>query len=279
MNKRFISIGIAVVMAIMAVVIVNAYLQREKQKYVKEEKMVGVAIAKQDIPKGTTIIPNMVGQRGWPEEFLQPAVLHNPQYAFGKIAAVDILKGEMILKTKLTDIPRADDSLSVRLPEGKRAFTIIIDSLSAVIGQIKPGDHIDLIGSFPYTQNINGQNVTENVSVTLFQNILIMDKRPSGKEFIFILALTPQEAAILTYAMSIGTLRLTLRHALDDTIETVPPVESNVLWQYILSNFGKQLFQPEEKEEKVKVIEKVKEEPTGTLEIYRGTQRGQMRVE
>ena len=39
MNKRFISIGIAVVMAVVAVVMVNSYLQREKQKYVKEDKM------------------------------------------------------------------------------------------------------------------------------------------------------------------------------------------------------------------------------------------------
>jgi len=278
MNKRFISIGIAVVMAVVAVVMVNSYLQREKQKYVKEDKMVPVTIATRDIPKGSTLIPNMLAKKGWPEQYLQPAVLHNPQYAFGKIAITDILKGEMILKTKLTDIPRADDSLAVRLPEGKRGFTIIIDSLSAVIGQIKPGDHIDIIGSFPYTQNIGGNNVTENVSVTLFQNILVMDRRPSGKDYIFILALSPQEAGILTYAMGIGTLRLTLRHALDDTVESVPPVESNVLWQYILSNFGKQLFQPEQKQE-VKVIERVKEEPTGTLEIFRGTDKSRMIVD
>jgi len=271
-------------MAVMAVVMVNSYLNRERQKYVKktDERLVPVVIANQDIPRGSTIVPGMVTQVPWPEQFLQPKAYNNPEYVFGKIAITDILKGEMILQTKLTTAKNPNEgSLAVRLPPGKRAFTIKIDALSAVVGEIRPSDKVDIIGNFPFTQNVDGKPVTENVSVTLFQNVLVMDVKPSGNELIFILAVTPQEAGILSYAMGIGSLKLTLRHTQDENIETVPPVESNVLWQYILSSFGTTLFQPQpvnKEQGSGKTTTTTIEEENPTLEIFKGTQKGTMVV-
>jgi len=278
MNKRLISIVVASVMAVAAVIMVRAYIKKIELKYVKkEEKIIQITVAKQDIPKGSTILPNMVGKISWPEQYLQPGVLHNPNYAIGKIAVIDILKGEMIQKTKLTHIPRADASLAVRLPEGKRGFTIIIDSLSAVIGQIKPGDHIDVIGVLPFTQQIEGKSVTELVTATFLQNILVMDRRPSGKDFIFILALAPQEAALLSHAASIGSLRLTLRHALDGVLEDVYPVDTDTLWRYILNKLIKGLGEDSDKQVDVEAL--LEKEPPDILEIFHGIKKEDMVVE
>jgi pilus assembly protein CpaB len=282
MNKRLLSIIIAAVMALLAVVMVNAYLNREKQKYQISLQETQVVIASEFIPKGATIIPKMVRPISYPVKYIQPSAIDNPNSAVGKIAVADIMQNEQILSTKLTTIRKTQDSLAVRLPQGKRAFTIDITSLMAVGGEVKTGDYIDIIGSFPYTQNLGGKAVTENVSVTLFQKILVMDiKSDSGGKLIFTLALTPQEAAILSYAMTQGNLRFILRQPLDTAIESVPPIEANALWQYILSTLGQQLMQAQQ-QEPASIIEQQPEPPppppSPTLEIYRGTKKEEMEL-
>ena len=285
MNKRLLSIIIAVVMALLAAVMVNTYLNREKQKYKIQLEETYVAVAIQDIPKGATVLPKMLKQIKFPVKYMQPGALQNPNAALGKIALTDIIKDEQILSTKLTTVRKTEDSLAVRLPTGKRAFTIKIDSLMAVGGQIKTGDYIDVIGSFPYTQNVDGKAVMENVSVTLFQKILVMGINSSGGELVFILALTPQESAILSYAITQGALRFILRQPLDTAIESVSPIEANALWQYILSTLGQQIVQSEqqqEKQEQQQEQEVVKRplapDPPATLEIYKGTKREKMEL-
>lgn len=278
MNKRLLSIIIAAVMALLAVVMINAYLNREKQKYQIQRKEGPVVVSTQYIPKGTTILPKMIKPISWPVKYKQPGSLNNPNIAVGKIAAVDIMLNEQILSTKLTTVRKTQDSLAVRLPQGRRAFTIDITSLMAVGGGIKTGDYIDIIGSFPYTQNLDGKPVTQKVSVTLFQKILVMGIRQGGVGLIFTLALTPQESAILAYATTQGKLRFVLRQPLDTAIESVPPIEANALWQYILSTLGQQLMQAEEQQEIVPgLVQPSRPTPpierVPTLEIYRGTKK------
>ena len=280
MNKRLLSIIIAVVMALFAVVMINIYLTREKQKYNIQFEEAIVIVASQDIPKGATIAPNMLKQVKFPIHYLQPGAIQNPNAIIGKLAVTDIVKDEQILSSKLTTIRKAEDSLAVRLPTGKRAFTIKIESLMAVGGEIKAGDYIDIIGSFPYTQNVEGKAVTENVSVTLFQKILVMgvSKDTDGK-LVFILALSPQESSLLSYAMTQGALRFLLRQPLDTSVETVPPVEANALWQYILSTLGNQSpLAQQDKPPEPEVIEPPPPAPQPTLEIYKGTKKEEVGV-
>ncbi|MFC1708466.1 Flp pilus assembly protein CpaB [Candidatus Omnitrophota bacterium] len=282
MNKRLLSIIIAVVMALLAIVMINAYLNREKQKYQISLKQTQVVVSTQHIPKGSTVLPKMIKPVKFPVKYIQPGSLNNPNAAVGKIASVDIMANEQILSTKLTTIRKTEDSLAVRLPQGKRAFTIEITPLMAVGGGIKTADYIDIIGSFPYTQNVGGQPVTEKVSVTLFQKILVMGIKQSGSNLIFTLALTPQESAILSYALTQGELRFVLRQPLDTGIESVPPIEANALWQYILSTLGQQLMQAQEEEETVLGTplppprQKIERAPT--VEIYKGTKKGKMEL-
>lgn len=273
MNKRLLSIIIAAVMALLAVVMINVYLNREKEKYKIEHQMVPIVVAKQNIAAGDTIQSSWLEVRSWPSKYLQPKVLQNPQAAVGKIALGEILAGEQILDTKLTMVRRTQDSLDVRLPQGKRAYSIKFDNAieTAVANQIKVGNRVDIIGVFPMPQIIDGKMATVDASITLFQNILVMGTQPAAEQgaTIFTFALTPEEAAILTYARRQGNLRLVLRHPLDTSVERIPMVETNVLWQYILSNLGQQLTQ-----EKQKPQEKPPEpEPSPTMEIYRGTKR------
>lgn len=282
MNKRLLSIIIAAVMALLAVIMVNAYLNREKEKYRIEHQMVYVVVAKQRIPSGMPITISLLEKKSWPQKWIQPGALQNPQAAVGKKANGEILQGEQITKSKLTTVRRVHDSLDVRLPQGKRGYSIKFDNAieTAVANQIKVGNHVDIIGVFPMPQMVNGKMVTVDASVTLFQNILVMGKlagSPAGAT-VFTFALTPEEAAILTYAKRQGSLRLILRHPLDGSIERIPMVETNVLWQYILSNLGQQLTQRQPKPPAMPE-ETLAPAPSPTLEVYRGAKRDRINLD
>ena len=293
MDKKKLSIILAVVLAMTAVVMVRGYISQTEKKFVKEEKMAYVLEATTNIPAGTTIDETMIKFDAVPEKYVQPKVLSSQSLAVGKRAIADIFPGEQIMSTKLT-ITTRETSLAMRTPSGKRAMTITIPFLSAVGGKVKPGDYVDIMGTFPYNQQIEGKTVTELVSVTLFQNVLILGVEgggvsaergkpatPSG-DLVLTLALSPREIAILTYALDQGgRIRLVLRPPLETAIEPIPPVEANVLWSYVFSNLGQEFLKPKEQQPilmKQQAEKKPEPPPPQTVEIYRGTEKSNMIV-
>jgi len=279
MNKRLVSIIIAVVMALLAVVMINTYLRRKEEQWKVEHQETYVVVATQDIPEGATIQSNMVTATKFPQKYMQPRALQNPNAAYGKIAIGQIMRGEQLLETKLTVVRKTQDSLAVRLPKGKRAFTVRFDDypVTAVGGQVKVGDYVDIVIMVPYTKALSGGNTqTTNVSVTLLQNILVMGVNAGGAGTqIYTFALTPKEVAIINYVKSQGAaLKLSLRHPLDTNIEAVPYIDPQSLWDYVMEQLGLTLMQPQKEE-----AQTVKPSPSApTLEIYRGTKKSEMEI-
>jgi pilus assembly protein CpaB len=290
MDKRKLSIILAVVLALMGVVMVRNYINQTEKKFVKEERRAFALVATTSIPAGTTIDQTMVRLESIPEKYVQPKTFNSESPVLGKRAMADIFPGEQIMSTKLT-IAVKDTSLAMRTPSGKRAMTITIPYLSAVGGKIRTNDYVDVVGTFPYNAQVDGKTITELVSVTLFQNILILGieggapqergkPAPAPTDLVVTLALTPREIALLTYAMDQGKLRLVLRTPLDVAVEPVAPVEVNTMWQYVFSNLGQEFLSPkEDKPPILKQQEKKQETPPQlppTLEVYRGTEKSSM---
>ncbi len=274
----------------MGVVMIRNYISRTEQKFIKEEKKAFVLVATVNIVAGTTIDSSMIKFDAVPERYVQPKALNSESLAVGKRAIADIFPGEQIMSTKLT-ISVKDTSLAMRTPQGKRAMTVIIPLLSAVGGKIRPGDYVDVVGTFSYNAQVEGKQVMEPVSVTLFQNVLILGieggapaergkPAPAPTDLMVTLALAPKEIALLTYALDgQGRIRLVLRPPLETAVEPVPPVEVNALWQYVFSNLGQEfLATKENKSPMVKQQQEKKSEPqpVPTMEIYRGTQKSSM---
>jgi pilus assembly protein CpaB len=293
MDKRKLSIILAFILAVVAVVLVRNYIAQTERKFVKEEKKAFVVVATANIPAGTTIDETMVRFEGIPEKYVQPKAISSQSLVVGKRAMADIFAGEQIMATKLT-LAVKDTSLAMRTPQGKRAMTITIPFLSAVGGKVRPGDYVDVVGIFPYNAQVDGKVVTELVSVTLFQNILILGVEGAGgiaargqaapaasTDLIVTLALTPKEIAMLIYAMDQGKLKLVLRPPLETAIEPVPPVEANAMWQYVFSSLGQEFVTGKQEPEKnqpasLPAQEEKKEPPPPMLEVYRGTERTSM---
>jgi len=295
MDKKKISIILGVLLAIFAVIGARSYIATLERQYIREEKKAFVLVATQHIPAGTIIDETMVKFNSIPEKYKQPNVLSSQNLAVGKRAIADIYPEEQIMGSKLT-ITVKDTSLAMRTPPGKRAMTITIDPLLAVGGKIRPGDYVDLVGIFPYNSLVDGKNIVELVSVTLFQNILILSiegagsmapvargqtPTPGSTNLIVTLALAPKEIALLTYALDQGRLRLVLRPPLETVIEPVPPVEQNAMWQYVFSNLGQEFMDNTQKETPPprgpqQQEKKAEPPPPPSVEIYRGTDKSNM---
>ena len=246
-------------------------------------------MASTNIPAGTTIDATMIHPEAVPERYVQPKAVDRDLFVIGKRAIVDIFAGEQIMSSKLT-LAVKDTSVAMRTPQGKRAITITIPALSAVAGKIKMGDYVDIIGTFPYNAQVNGKTVTEMVSVTLFQNVLVLSVEggggmtaergkpaPAPTDLVITFALVPREIALLSYVLDQGgKLRLVLRPPLETAIEPVPPVEVNAMWQYVFSNLGQEFTKEEQPSMNPKQEKKVEPPPPPTVEIYRGTEKSNM---
>lgn len=125
--------------------------------------------------------------------------------------------GEPILNAKVTRMNQ-DIGLTTLLDPGTQAATIQVNALTGVSGFLHPGDNVDIY----WTGNSLDQQITKQV----YQNILIIavDQKADTESIGPTLARTvtvqvsPQIVANLIQLQSTGTLSLSLRGELDDTL-------------------------------------------------------------
>jgi len=275
-EKRVFVFAIAIGCGILAILLTKVYIKQSISK--KEAEFKGylgdtaiVLVAQRDIPKGATIKDNMVELKKVPSNFAQPNALASQESSLNKIASVDIAKGEQILSNKLStksmDNVSPGGSLAMRTPVGKRAITISLDALSAAGGMVTRGDYVDIIGDFPISQQFQGKLVTQQVTVTLFQNVLVLDVGPAGGMSTITLALTPQEAAFLSYGQQQGKIRLLLRPPLETETQVLPPVSVDSFWTEIMRRAG--ISVPSTSPEK-------QLGPPSSVEVYRGSKKEEL---
>ncbi|MDP2940604.1 MAG: Flp pilus assembly protein CpaB [Candidatus Omnitrophota bacterium] len=288
---------IAGVMALLAAVLMFLYLQQEKAKIESDKPVmpaaeeVSILQATKDISRGQIVEKNAVVFKKIPVNFIQPGAISNLDAAVGKIALVDILSGEQITTTKLANpatsltASSSASTLSMMTPPGKRAITISIEPLMAVGGMVRPGDYVDVLANFPLPQEVGGKQTVQLVTVTLFQNVLILavgtqirgptsrgakqDTTVSPEQNTITVALSPQEAELISFAQEQGKLRLILRPPLDTQTQALPPATAEALWQHILSTQGLQMQMSTEESQPVSVEKK----PSSSVEVYRGGKR------
>jgi pilus assembly protein CpaB len=263
MDKKMVNLLIGVGIAIIAIIVINAQMQaREKliQDLIRKGQLIEVVVAKEDIPHETTITSDMVTVKTVASKTLQPGDLTSLDSVIGKFAIADILRDQH-LNSELVKPLTGIRFLSEGVPQGMRAMTIAVDKLSAVEGLIKPGDIVDIIGTFTFPAE-KGSNPP--IVINLFQGVKVLATnknispyRAEGKADTITLALDPEGIKMLTYALEIGKIRLVLRTPLDTTREYE---YSALTLEGLLNKLG--------------MIQKaVPQERPQTIEVYRGSKQ------
>ena len=256
MDKRTIFLVIGVFFGLVAVLMIKGFIdqQRAEMERLKAEgELVEVVIAKVDIPRETTVTKDMIAVVDANRNSLQPGDLTFLDSAIGQFAEVDILKGQHINANMVRSLG-SYNFLSQGVPRGMRAITIPVNKLTAVEGLLKPGDNVDIIGTF---QVPSGGGKVQPVVITVFQSVKILATnrnispyRVSQTIDTVTLALKPEDVKLLTYISDAGKIRLVLRAPLDDTKEYG---YSAVTFETLLRKLG--MFKPPARTQKKKTVD------------------------
>ncbi len=171
------------------------------------------------------------------------------------------LQQQMATKAAVTSSAPAERKrskifLAVKTPEGKRAVTVMIDSLSAVGGLLNAGDFVDVIAHLdmplPGAVGADSKKSPTNKTVTamVFQDLEVLAintnldepgyyaEQQAAQTLKVTVAVDPDEAGLLAFADKNGKLSLALRSPNERDKQTVKTSTWKTLADYILQNQG-----------------------------------------
>lgn len=181
---------------------------------------------------------------------------------------------------EVPSVPKS--SLALRTPAGRRAYTVRIDSLSAVGGLVNPGDYVDIIAHMDVPDPNEGKK-TEPISSMVFQNVQILavgtnlqapggyEQQQNARALNLTFALTPEEAGLMAFLEKHGKLQLVLRAPAETETEALKSSGWDTLAEYVREKQGTELPFPQAAAPKVESLPQGPAEPAGPfIEIYRG---------
>ena len=234
LNKR--PLIVALVMGLIAVALVFSYIKRvEKVNAGKQIEYGKVVIAKEQIPVRTKIKETMLDEQVVPTDAIHPDAVTELDEILGKVTNQVIFEGEQILNAKFEDTENLKD-LAFIIEEGNRGVTLGVTDVKGLGGNVKPGDHVDVVGTFDkeVTGIDSSFTILSNVMVKAVGNSLGPDQTDeTGKGAVartVTLEVTPQQAEKLVLADDKGSLRLTLRHP--DDVYT-PSSDGTQLFEFV----------------------------------------------
>jgi pilus assembly protein CpaB len=229
-------LAVAIGLAIVAVVALYLYSQSLQNEVAGGQK-VPVLVAADTIKPGTRVARANLALREVPEQYLLSSSIRKGEEntIIGRRVAAQIEQGQQLLWSDF-ELQKsvAARQLSATVQRGQRALTIPVDVSGSLAGMLRPGDHVDILGTFARAQQ-------EFATVTLLQNVLVLATgelrgggegesdapAPSsggGRAFNNItVSVDPEEAELLVFAMQRGPVNVALR-AQDDfeTVDDVP---------------------------------------------------------
>jgi Flp pilus assembly protein CpaB len=195
--------------AILAAILLVVYLNRYRSSLKASDEVAPVLVAKQFIQKGAP--GNVIGSThqyqiaSVPKRDLRNGALVDPTSLRGQVAAQDIYKGQQL--TAADFVPTAPDALENNLSGSARAVAISIDAAHGLVGQLTPGDHVDVYVGFNAAGPTGGQAVLKQ----LMQNVLVLRTPGAGGNGTVVLRAQGRLAAALAFAADNGKLWLVLR--------------------------------------------------------------------
>lgn len=275
----FLTVSLAAAAVAAAVIwsVITSY-QQELAEANKAEETVQVIVAAHDLAQGRTIATEDLKPKDLPPDYVPNAVLREAAQAIGRVPRERILVDEFIREERLAD-PEAGVGLNAIIPRGMRAVSVNISGGAAVSGFLNPGNYVDVLVTV--TGGTGGPKTETN---TLLQAITVLavnarmgvgggagnPNAQGGGSPSVTLAVTPEQAEILTHAVAESRVTLTLRNDID-----VTHVETN-------GAFSTELLGGNEEEQKRIPITEWKSRATqrsdGSLLIIRGTAEAKEKV-
>jgi pilus assembly protein CpaB len=205
------SLFVGAAAAVLALIVVLAYLHSYRNSVNSSSTPATVLVAKNLIRKGTP--GNIIGTSNQfqvasvPKAQLRTGALTDPSALAGRVAVSDIYPGQQLSTAEFAYAPPG--TLQTSITGADRAITLSIDAAHGMIGQIGTGDHVDIFIGF----NVQGAGGTQPVIKLLMADVLVLKAPYTGGSGLFTLRAPEHKAAQLAYAADNGRLWLVLRPA------------------------------------------------------------------
>lgn len=185
-----------------------------------------VAVANRTLWPGETITEQDLLTKEYPPDFIPDDVLATPDLAINRVPRERILEGEFIRRERLA-VPEAGRGLPAIIPRGMRAISLDISGGSAVAGFLNPGNYVDVLVSAG--EPVQTRTLLQAVTVLAVNSRLgaqRIEKDEDGKRTgkrqppsqpSVTVAVTPDQAEMITHAHIQGVVTLTLRNDIDVT--------------------------------------------------------------
>jgi pilus assembly protein CpaB len=189
-----------------------------------------ILVAARDLNTEEILKPELVKLEAVPKASVPPGAFTTFKDVEERWVQIKTLEGEAIVDRKLA--PKGTPAgLVARIPQGKRAYALNVNEQSGVSGFILPDHHVDVIQPRPPTSGLPGEQPTAE---TVLEDLLVLAsgttfQNPSDRSIqskTVTVAVTPEEASILTAAQSKGQLCLALRGLNDRGRSPVVPKPS-----------------------------------------------------
>lgn len=216
-------------------------LEQERQA-LNNQEMVSVVVLRETRAAGSRIQESLLAKKSFPAEAIsRRAILvtkENQELIIAKLSgrtlSSSVEKGKPLMWNDIQGGNIEDDGLASILQRNMRALSISVSSAASVSNMVRPGDRVDVLGTFTLpSKTVAGE--TELVTLTILQNVIVLATGQETNETyngiasnygLVTLEVTPSEAEVLTFAEQMrGRLTLTLRSPTDTTYEkTLPSV-------------------------------------------------------
>lgn len=216
-NRRVILI--AIIMALLTSFLIYIYIKKATTITTTDEYVKVFVASKTLLPK-YKITDADIKEIKITKEYMNSKAIRNKSEIIGKRLRDSIIEGEQILKDRLVDDNKFN--LSFNIPEGKRAVSMNVNEQVEVANLIRPGDFVDVIGSFDKDEIDDKSNKTTypRITKTILQNVQVLalaqeqiltDDKTKELPKTVTVAVSPQDAEKLVFASEYATLRLALR--------------------------------------------------------------------
>lgn len=239
---------LSLVLGLLAAFLVFVYVRGLERQLYEEVDMQNVVVAREQIAAGTAIDERVLRRMAVPRKYRQPNTFPALEDVAGRVAVVPIPAGAQVSGSMLADA--GAEALSFEVPRGRRAVAITVTDDTGVGGLIRPGNFVDIVGTFEFGRPVGTQNgrvmyADERTEVrTLMQNVFVVavnkelrrerlasetsgsgGAEAPGRERTLrtvTLLVDPSRVQELILAQEVGDLTLSLRSSLDDTSVDLP---------------------------------------------------------
>jgi len=171
MTYRVRNIGIAVALAVLAALMISYYVTNYKRHVQHGASDVSVLVATKDIPVGTpgaeVVSGHMLHSISVTRDAVVPGAISDGSEVASLVATQTTFAGEQVSARRFASVSAGGVRASITGPQ--RAVQVAGDANQLLLGTLKAGDHVDVIGSWEAPEG-----TTHHVSRVVLRDLLVL---------------------------------------------------------------------------------------------------------